>query len=543
MKNYNKLVAGMLGASMVFGVVGCSSDSSPVVTTPAHTVQAPLAAQTATIVINDPYGATPTVTVTTAAADIALSGVAIQGTAADGIIDVNLTATNNAPRVLTNLKAVIDTIVGDVGTPVVSTSSGTYNTLDYTYFGPAIAEGASADSGADGTVITGVPPIPDTTTTTLRISAIDATATTVTLGVTMPTDHPLFTMTRRSYNNGYNLVDTATSESMWVDTDAVAMSDDDGGVTSGVGSRDGTTLYMGSRNTGSIIVTDLTTIADDTVDSISGIVVSESAVASVRDVYRSTDGNTLYALVSEGSHGWFDTDNWYDYSNQLRQRLVKVDLDTLTVTGSVEMATGGYTMRARSLDIADDGITAVVVNSGYDGSQLDMINLATMTVTATVNVPMDISQEQFLFSAAITGDGTTVYAMYRDDEYSESQMIIVDVASGDVQREAVDLGIWSPYKMDFGPDDMLYMATDNGLFRFNPSTYLMTEMKGSDTNAMTFDEAGEKLYATQRSNATGYVYDIATGQQLDTDGNDDGVVGGMNFPSSSNGHLSIVTTY
>lgn len=543
MKNYNKLVAGMLGASMVFGVVGCSSDSSPVVTTPAHTVQAPLAAQTATIVINDPYGATPTVTVTTAAADIALSGVAIQGTAADGIIDVNLTATNNAPRVLTNLKAVIDTIVGDVGTPVVSTSSGTYNTLDYTYFGPAIAEGASADSGADGTVITGVPPIPDTTTTTLRISAIDATATTVTLGVTMPTDHPLFTMTRRSYNNGYNLVDTATSESMWVDTDAVAMSDDDGGVTSGVGSLDGTTLYMGSRNTGSIIVTDLTTIADDTVDSISGIVVSESAVASVRDVYRSTDGNTLYALVSEGSHGWFDTDNWYDYSNQLRQRLVKVDLDTLTVTGSVEMATGGYTMRARSLDIADDGITAVVVNSGYDGSQLDMINLATMTVTATVNVPMDISQEQFLFSAAITGDGTTVYAMYRDDEYSESQMIIVDVASGDVQREAVDLGIWSPYKMDFGPDDMLYMATDNGLFRFNPSTYLMTEMKGSDTNAMTFDEAGEKLYATQRSNATGYVYDIATGQQLDTDGNDDGVVGGMNFPSSSNGHLSIVTTY
>ena len=199
MKNYNKLLAGMLGASMVFGVVGCSSDSTPAAaTTPAHTVQSPLAAQTATIVINDPYGATPTVTVSTQAADIALSGVAIQGALADGVIDVNLTATNNATRVLTNLKAVIDTITADVGTPVVGTSSGTYNTLDYTYFGPAIAEGASADSGADGTVITGVPPIPDTTTTTLRINSIDATATAVTLGVTMPTDHPLFAVNRRS---------------------------------------------------------------------------------------------------------------------------------------------------------------------------------------------------------------------------------------------------------------------------------------------------------------------------------------------------------
>ena len=544
MKTNKKLLAGLVSASLVFGVAGCSSDdSSSVGAQKPFTVEAPLAAQTATIVINDPNGV-PTVTVSTPAANITLAGTASIPVA--GSVDVVLTATNNASRILTNLKAVIDpasVVDSTAGTPTVTTSSGSYNTDPYTYFGPAVAVGADATSGYDGQ--------------TLRIGGIAGGATSVTFNVTMPTDHPIIASARWTGENGYYLIDSATGERTFVDTDSVAMYQDDGGVTSGVSSADGTRLYMGSRNTGDIIVTDLNTIAADAAatptptyeNSVSAIQVSDAGIANVFRVALSVDGKTLYALVNEGGHRWYDVDNWYNYGNAMTARLVKVDVATGKVKGDVAMFGGDYTARARGIDFTADGNTAVVVNSSFTQSQLDIINLSSMTVTKSIDVPMDVNNDQLLRAAAISADGKTVYAMYRDDYDNNSDLIVADVASGSVKRITVDKGIWTAYQMDFDKNGMLYIATDAGFFRFNPATGLMTDLSGSgvDSLLVAFDASGDRVYHTQRGSSPvrSYAYDVATGAQIDTDGNDDGTVGylSMNLGSSMYSHLHAVSTY
>jgi len=113
----------LLGASVLSG---CSSSNSSDDDDDTVEPSTPLAAQSATISIADPAGTTPIATVTTITDSLIglTATVTTPGVGGAGTIDIVISGTNNAPRDITNFKAVVDTAGSTLGTATITGSSG-----------------------------------------------------------------------------------------------------------------------------------------------------------------------------------------------------------------------------------------------------------------------------------------------------------------------------------------------------------------------------------------------------------------------------------
>ena len=345
------------------------------------------------------------------------------------------------------------------------------------------------------------------------------------------------------------LTDSATGEFTQYDTNDTTtyfpQNGNGGFLTEGVGTTDGTKVYAGGRTLGRLFTVDLNTLNDTDPMPISSVSISDAPIASVKKVMMDEAETTLYAIINEGAHL-----PAYDigYTNEAVTRIISIDIESMEVTGGVDLMRNNNEPRVMDLSIADDGVTAAVSSTSMSGDQIDIVDLGTMTVSKTIPVVLQFPEDQRLRKLAINADGDTVYAMYVDQFNNDSVMLIVDVASGDIERRILGLGITKPRHIKFGPDGMLYLASDKGLYRIDTSTMFAVKLDtdgNDDVSKVIFNKDGTVLYTTRRGTSTAYLFDVATGDRIDADGDStDGLVGALDIPGSgAYGHFTVITTY
>ncbi len=457
-------------------LAGCNSSSSSSSAYTAPTRAAALAAQTAVITITDPAG-TPSVSVDTQPANITLAAtVTSPGTGGAGTIDVALSATNNAGRIISNMKVDIgatSTLSGNT----ISNSSGTLPSGDeYISFGPkAVADGATRDA-AD----------------LLSFNTGGSTGN-ITLNVTLPTqDFSLWTTDSTSSTAIQDIDTGAQTQDYNVDVQGIGGHDYQASLRWGASSPDGHYLFMGHKQQPVIVVLDTTTLAYSTV----AMLENNGTLGATDAVAMSPDAHYLYASVLEGDHNYRDgSSNGYHTSLNIRNWLVKVDRTTMEVVSRLELTPANSGARLRRLSISSDGSTgALAVDWSGD---VDVINLNNMTLTKSVNVTGDCGARPRY--AAIAPDASKVYVACNDTDSTDlpnpdGAITVIDLSDYSMSSITPTTATGTNYVSDlqFGPDGRLYYARDGGQYLsiFDVSTTPPTEKEIPNADVVSRCRAG-----------------------------------------------------
>ena len=561
--NVKMLIAGSLAAAVMSGVTACSSSSDSAPPVEENTVYervAPLAAQKAVIEIHDPFGI-PTVTIASQPSLIELSGTATRsGTS----VEVNLSATNNAPRILFNLKAVVDSSSAseDLGTATIA-GSGTLNTEEFVRF-ENVAVGMEAVSGTDsGFTISGVD------------QGINDVIDPLVFAVTLPTDHPLVLINDGGSGDGTQdlvLVDVVTNESINADFEELRNpnssqnGNDSMRFREGVFSPEGQYAYLGMRNLPYVTRLDLVEedfsvldLTDGSIKESSEVISRDVAVQKVPTAYTdwvtmSPDQQYLYTAYGQNAH----VSSTQGYTNTNNVSLVKIDRDTLEVMATLELVSGSSEPRVRDYQFINDGAGMVVIVQSDDEddvpASLMTIDLDEMTVSGTIDIsptattdasnttPMPNNEPTQL---AINKAGTRAYVRLR----GEMDIYTVNMTSGDTDILGSSIA-WAG-DIDRGPDGRIYVAGDGtaGLYAIDPAnSNAVTELfVPTSSQAVVFTDDEKYMFA--KSNNVGLQItgiDLSDDSELDLDGdNTDLIVGGADNLSggSTSDELLMVSPY
>lgn len=507
------------GASIVSG---CSNSGSPAATAPTGPTTFPrvaaLAAQTAMITIATPT-TTPTVTVTTQPANMTLSGTA---TVVGADVTVVLTATNNAGRVISNLKAVVNTAGGtNLQGGTITTSSGataggddfvSFNTDADSGLVKSVADAASA--GADDLVITTV------------------AATDITLDVSLPTED-VSLLIGGSFGGGthdYYTVDS-TGDLSDFEHDGLAHAYSQAQAAAGFRASaphpDGTKFFLGTRQRPAVVVHDNVTGTSTSVN-----VSREGRIGAIHGLTVSPDTSYLYVSLVDGGHS-YASDGGGGVGSVW---IIKLRIDTMEEVGALEVLANGASTRIQPLSITTDGTTGAAPL--FQSGGVAIINLDDMTLTKIIDVttvakalatpPFSAGIAMKPRFNAISPDGAYVYVAHQydyDGTGIQGDLEVYNVADGTGARVALTTDVDDdPRGLEFDSAGNLFfvrdMANPVSKFSFAAADYSMPtgELEvtgGTGGDALAFGPYG-KYYYVQLNGSTAYKFDASTDTLDDT---------------------------
>ena len=553
MMNCKKTLAATLVATALLGLGGCSSDDAAVAVHKSYTRVAPLATQTATIEIHDPNGI-PTVVVSGQPADIELSGTAMRtGTT----VDLYLNATNNASRVLFNLKAVLDTATSTLGTATIGQNDGTFDGKEFVRFDMALGKGDDSNAGM------------------LELNTIDATDPIV-LKFTLPTDHPMAVVNQEWGSSGDNIrvADLMANQSQGVDLTKIhnpnggnQNSSDSARLRAGMFSPDGQYVYAGLRNVPWLVRIDVTTGDYELMDMTDGsirtaaqvpdpsVVVSKVLTAYTDWLAMSPDDKYLYALLGIGDHAYGSNSNIEPQTI----KLIKIERDSLKIVDSVTLL-DGMTAEARVRDFDFHGNDTMVVILESDDETINpaeviSLDLKKMEVTNRIDISPAHTQIRVDAAAALvppvvlspspdndptqmalSADGNTAYVTFRGNV----DIYTVNLANGDVDPMGTTLADTYAHALELGPDGKLYVATEGDSLMAIDTANANAETlvyNGSSVTGMAFSADGTVVYVHDYNGNNDIIrgFKLSDYSELDLDGDTTGTVGPHTSISNING--------
>ena len=497
-------------------------------------VNTPIAAQTATISIADPGGATPVVTVTQPA-DIELTAtVTTPGVGGAGTIDVVVTATNNAKREITNFKAITVAADSTMGTATIASTgtvagSGPLAGEDFMYFGKLVTAVGKTAAGIDDFSIT------------LGLTPADP----LVIGLSLPTED-VGLVTTDSYSGEEEIISIDTGvggqrsvgdTGAYVFIDFADSSSYAANATEGPLSPDGRYVYAGHKTRPYILVLDTQA---GTVDAIELLPPPEtpypsgqtSRIASVDSITMSPNGEYLYANILDGSHPYSATTSCaYGDADDviIKNYIMKVEISTMEVMGQLDVTTPGTAvcnlgdnqgvLKKMSMNSAGTIGAAALFNTG----RVVIVDLRDeMSLLKSVivdNDPLDVDNKIEPHFTAVHPDGSKVYVVYNNntgneidvidtDDYSITQIVPTTVTNSEVRD------------LRFGPDGRLYFARSSGgqyLTIFDVDASPMTELEVLDADVgntytygkIAFSPYGDYYYYNNSSSQL-YKFDITT---------------------------------
>ena len=425
---------------------------------------------------------------------------------------LTLTATNNYGRLVNNLKAVVTNISEGEVTP-----DATYDGSPAIYYGAnSILNGESRDATVS---LTGL--ISDTAPITLDIDFLD---------------HPTAVWSDGFANRCERLDASGSQLGDRVDMQALTYIGEDGdsGCRPGAFSPDGRYLYAGSPNQPAITVLDMATgVATHAVDLTGQANIQTNGTGSVgfsSPPLMSRDGKTLYAAVTENAHQatapfWVDSDGTGSIGRAIANltdsragkptgKIVKVDRETLTITGSVTLFSNEEDehARVRVMTMTPDSSRAAVASMGT--GTVFVVDLANMTVLKEIDVSS--GPGRFCEDAAISPDGNTVYLACKGAGHTSA---LSAEASGTANIHVIDVetgvltgtlepptttdteDFYSVTGLRFGPDEKLYLGikdsgTDaDGITVYDTAIGEFTDLDNESVSGFTFGSLGRLLVA------------------------------------------------
>ena len=449
--------------------------------------------------------ATPTVTVTTQPPNMTLAGTAAL---AAGTLTVTLDVTNDAPRVLSNVKARMDAVgQGTVDTAVDGTT-GTYQDQPVVWYGPEVIDVAA------------------TKTRTITITGVDGTVDPLTIDLSMLTHHTL--VAPGGWNEGFTLLDSSGAiEGVNNGTfGAVVLSTptkyQGGGSDSqyhvGAFSVDGTTLYAGQHNMPRIAVIDMTT-SPPTQTAGADLSAGMTDIGHISHVTISPDQAFLYAVVTTGDH---QTNSGTQSANGAGVAetvdLVKIDITTMMEVGRANLATSADESRGRNVSLTADGATAVVgvgmtgVGAGVGLEQVFVVDTTTMMPTA-----VDVSAVgQRLHGVAVDAAGTTAHASFKE---GDGTLASIDLATNMVTSLTPTTTFTDPQygNLTWTAAGLLVPRGDD-LLLYDPTTMTWTQTAVGASGALAFSGDGSLMYRWDIVTDDVTVHDAATFMAIDADG-------------------------
>lgn len=394
------------GASIVSGCSSSNPAAAVVAPGDAFPRVAPLAAQNAVITIATPT-TTPVVTVTTQPANMTISGTA---TVVGADVTVVLTAVNNAGRVISNMKAVVNTAGStNLQGGSISTSSGTTGGGD---------EFVSLNTDADSGLVKSVADEASADSDDLVITTVAATD--LTLDVSFPTEDVTL-LVGGSFGGGthdyYTMDSTGDLSDFEHDGLAHSFSQYDGaaGFRASAPHPDGTKFFLGTRQMPQVVVHDNTTG-----ESMHVNISREGRIGAIHGLTVSPDNRYLYVSLLDGGHS-----SPYDGGGggAANTWLIKMSIDTMEEVGALLVSSSGASDRLQPLNVTPDGTTGVAPL--FDAGQVAIIDLDAMTLTKMIDVttvakaaatpPVSAGIAMKPRFTAISPDGTHVYVAHQYD--------------------------------------------------------------------------------------------------------------------------------
>lgn len=525
MKIFQIACTAIVAASVISGC--SSSDSVTDSGFEADVRAAPLAAQSVTISIADPDGI-PVATVTSQSADMSTAATATSTGATS--LDLDIVLTNNAGRILFNPKLVHDAAnaANDLGTAVLA-GSGAYPSTGDQY----LALGTKAVDHTGGTSVA-------TESDTLDINTIDAVTDPMVLVFTIPTQDISLYTTDGTSTSVIEQIDTGAQVQTEILNDvSLRFRGNNSGFRDGVSSPDGRYVFMGHKQQPVIAILNTVTHGIDSIQ----LLENAGVFGATHAVTMSPNTQYLYATVVEGAHMYaYGTSGLSsDNAGGIKNYLVKVDRESMTVVSRLDLTEGMAGARLRKLTISDDGNTGVV-GVGW-GGHVAVVDLSgDMSLTQMVNVTATGGGRPRF--AVISGDASKAYVAYNPEDTPPSpdgNLDVIDLSDYSITQIMPTTATGTTYAADLqiGPDGRLYYARMNTQFltTFDISgAPVETEIANVDTVSRMRSQIAFNPYG-------GVYYYLNTGSDLQVfDITDDSL--SDSFAVGTGGyHMNIPSTY
>ena len=452
-------------------------------------------------------------------------------------LTIDLTAQNDFPRLLNNLKVLVSNL--NEGTV---TGDGNFGGTPYVHYGlDALDLGASAVAQ-------------------IVVDGVTGATDPITFDVEFLNHRMLYGDGRwdvgliRIDASGTGINDAISSEPLGYNG-AV----DDSSFDDGVVSPDGKFVYVANRNQPAITVIDTTTgTASIGIDlTTGGPAIAFDATGSVGftdSVDVSPDGQFLYTVLTEGDHpGSSDVQGARAATDVY---LVKVNRATLVEDSRVQLVAADATFaKGKGFDMDSAGTVGAVCIKEL--GQVFMVDLTTMAIIDTD--PLTAGDQPFDVSAtstdprqvAVSPAGDTLYVAYAG--FGTGALDVIDVGTGLI----TPLPLLSPTvdgqigEFGFGQDGRLYYenpessATEAALSIYTPSgggswVEVFSPSTGVNAYGMAFTEDGSRYYLFDASSKALHEFDATTDTIVPNEAD-----GGLTIPGSEidSGHASMVSPF
>lgn len=510
-----------------------ASDNAEDVKAEAYTLD-----RAVTITIDDPAG-TPVATVTRQPLGMTLTASNTQLGAPLGGVGVTVTfdleITSAVDRRVFNLKA-----------GVVSSSDGTVVTdgtvpggLPFRYFGPtALAPGGSV---------------------TQTVQVVDVTGADGDALIQLELGDAPMLFSGDDYNTGVYAFDTSWGGvvSQVEFADELTYNGNDGSFSDAVITADQSTIYVPSRSLPQVIAFDTATLEGTLSASLSVLANSPNGVGCTNGLAMSPDEQYLYTVLVDGNHAYNGSDADGNGSDAVTIELVRLERATMAEVDRVTLMSAadvdGAYVRARTLAISPDGLTAVVPLQG--ARLVAVVDLATMTLrdadagvagTQLVDVGDAGDPVRDIRGVAISADGATAYLpAWKGDG---TIMTELDLATLTTSTVTLDDAVPDVRATDaqVGPDGRLYVARRGSLFT-NGGLLIVDPISGQQTQLFDDIEVASVAFAPDGATAIVMtedaveVLDLATDELRDLDA--DAGNGQTGFPITRFSHRLLLTRY
>lgn len=357
-----------------------------------------------------------TVTVNMQPEDLVLEGTAVYDAGTD-TIDVDLGVTNNAARLVFNLKGLTSNF--NQGVDGAPPSPHDPANRPMTYFGPQ-----AHDTGA-------------TVNRNVRITGVDGSVNPVTFEIAF-VDAPM--MFGGNFGGDWVTLDTSGSgftNGFVLDAEPAGANLRQGAVTP-----DGRFVYAGEKQSRFLSIIDTTTM-----DVVGGADLGSAAngIGNVGGVDISADGQRVFVALNDGVHyhGWPANERGEDGANSAS--FIELDSD-LNVVATLPITTDEVGRVGREVHISPDGSTAaVVVSAGRAGPgvvnelwffDLDAFAVIDTDAATAGDQPVTlIEQAAFAEYAVWNEDGSAVYVAFNGrDSATDVPIDVVDATAYSVSQ-------------------------------------------------------------------------------------------------------------
>ncbi len=445
-------------------------------------------------------------------------------------LTISLSIENDAARIVYSPKAVIDG-TNDPGVTIVSDGTDAQGHVA-AYYGPEAMDIAA--SKTRDFVVTGA--TMDPLIIDLHLASNPAGFTSVDYNVSGLLMHDL---SGAKDKNGLLFGGTSSF-------DTVGFKPGVGSLRTGVFSEDGRYYYTGEKNMPYIVTVDMTTL---TAVAGSDLSAGQTGVGFSSNVVLSPDGKYLYTSVTTGGHQFNTAGSAVPVETNTRTiDFVKVDRATMAEVGRVSLLIDGAPVlddqshypKAAHMAITPDGARAVVPVHGT--GMIWMVDLATMTLIDTDPVAagtqgIDLSATApSVHITVVSPDGSKAYV---GSNHGVDDIVVVDLstyATSTITSAAV------AGTNGFGWGSLLFGPTDGKLYivrsfatadpyqelsisTFDPATQthqdilpMIINLEANAPRGIGFSPDGSRAYAFDYNQDYIFVFDTATGKQIDTDG-------------------------